>query len=110
MGGTIGVESQLGRGSQFHFTTQVSVANAKQIEIGTVAPPEILRGVKVLVVDDNRTNRRILCAPLNVTDSPAFEESPQLLVNPQGTVYLSWSSALPNSNSLGLERQLRLHP
>jgi signal transduction histidine kinase/CheY-like chemotaxis protein/HAMP domain-containing protein len=65
MGGTIWVESQLGRGTQFHFTTQVSVADAKQIEMGTVAPPEILRGVKVLVVDDNHTNRRILGGMLN---------------------------------------------
>jgi hypothetical protein len=40
-------------------------------------------------------------APLNVTDSPGFERFPQLLVNPQGTVYLSWDSALSNSNDFG---------
>jgi two-component system sensor histidine kinase/response regulator len=60
MGGTIWVESQVGRGSQFHFTARLGIADTKIIEIGAVAPPEILRGVRVLVVDDNRTNRRIL--------------------------------------------------
>jgi signal transduction histidine kinase/CheY-like chemotaxis protein len=65
MGGTIWVESELGRGSQFHFTTQVTVAEAKQVTIGAISPPEVLRGVKVLVVDDNPTNRRILAGMLS---------------------------------------------
>ena len=60
MGGKIWVESELGGGSQFHFTVRLGAADAKEIKLGTIAPPELLRGVKVLVVDDNRTNRRIL--------------------------------------------------
>jgi signal transduction histidine kinase/DNA-binding response OmpR family regulator/HAMP domain-containing protein len=60
MGGKIWVESELERGSQFHFTARVGIADTKVIEVGAIASPEILRAVKVLVVDDNRTNRRIL--------------------------------------------------
>ncbi|HEY6267969.1 MAG TPA: response regulator [Candidatus Acidoferrum sp.] len=60
MGGRIWVESELGRGSQFHFTARLGIADTKVIEVGAIAPPEILRAVRVLVVDDNRTNRRIL--------------------------------------------------
>jgi CheY-like chemotaxis protein len=54
------VESELGRGSQFHFTARLGIADTAVIQVGTIAPTEILRSVKVLVVDDNRTNRRIL--------------------------------------------------
>jgi two-component system, sensor histidine kinase and response regulator len=60
MGGKIWVESEEGRGSQFHFTARLGAAHTRNQQIGTTAPPEILRGVKVLLVDDNRTNRRIL--------------------------------------------------
>jgi PAS domain S-box-containing protein len=60
MGGQIWVESEEGRGSQFHFTVHLQAADQKEIKVGSPAPPEMLRGVRVLVVDDNQTNRRIL--------------------------------------------------
>jgi two-component system sensor histidine kinase/response regulator len=59
MGGKLWVESEVGRGAEFHFTARLGTSE-KTIKVGVTAPPEILRNVKVLLVDDNRTNRRIL--------------------------------------------------
>jgi len=64
MGGEIWVESENVRGACFHFTVRLRVAEGQAIGVGTIAPLEILRGLRVLIVDDNCTNRGILEAML----------------------------------------------
>ena len=59
MNGDICVTSEVGRGSTFHFTAMVDVADEQLLEACTLEPVR-LADVKVLVVDDNATNRRIL--------------------------------------------------
>jgi PAS domain S-box-containing protein len=70
MDGKIWVGSEIGRGTQFHFTAQFKHADGKT-RIEAVTSPEILRGIKVLVTDDNATNRRILEGMLKRWDMQA---------------------------------------
>ncbi len=64
MGGRIWVESELGEGSRFHFTANFKVQKSAA---RTVVPrdPTTLRDMRVLVVDDNATNRQILVKMLD---------------------------------------------
>ncbi|MBI3652450.1 MAG: response regulator [Acidobacteria bacterium] len=59
MGGRLRVESTVGKGSQFFFS--ISLRLSKTISTAAPALPFAdLRGLPVLVVDDNATNRRLL--------------------------------------------------
>jgi CheY-like chemotaxis protein len=57
MGGEVGVTSQFGRGSTFWFTLPLQLDAQPQAEPVPVAE---LRGLHVLIVDDNEVNRRVL--------------------------------------------------
>jgi len=64
MGGRLRVESAVGKGSTFHFTAVLGLPRTT-VTIVSPAPVGRLRNLKVLVVDDNRTNQRFLAESLS---------------------------------------------
>ena len=77
MGGQLWVESETGKGSEFHFTVRFGISSDAPAH--SWLRLESLADMPVLVVDDNRTNRRILedvltnwgMQPILAADGPA---------------------------------------
>ena len=83
MGGTLSVHSEPGRGSVFSFTVTLARQDQYQPREETVAPPDLQR-VRILVVDDNATNRMIVREFLaswgaKVTEAAGGEEGLSML-------------------------------
>jgi PAS domain S-box-containing protein len=60
MGGSMEVVSQVGAGTTFRFTVVVEAADAIPVDVRLHREHTGVRGRRLLVVDDNETNRRIL--------------------------------------------------
>jgi len=117
MRGEIWVESRVGRGSTFHVTVRLGRdRQCADAEATAVASPQSLRGVSVLVVDDNATARELLVELLrNVNMQPvAADGAESALASLRAAARRGapipvaiLDSTMPHTDGLTLAAQLR---
>jgi two-component system, sensor histidine kinase and response regulator len=84
MGGQVGAQSEVDRGSAFWFTLPLESTFVIEENVPRTAP---LRGRRVLLVDDNETNRRVLASQMayegcEVSAASSAAEALELLHTP----------------------------
>ncbi len=115
MGGEIQVQSETGKGSTFSFTAEFGIggeAAGRRHEA-----PSDLKGLRVLVVDDNPTSREILQEMLEsftftVTPAASGEEGFSEFVRPDGgrpydLVVMDWK--MPGMDGIETAKRLKAH-
>jgi len=116
MGGTIGVESEPGRGSTFWFTVRFPKSKAPAVAKVAEGKLRDARRARILVVDDNAVNREIVCQQLaewnievrTTSDGPtalAMMRQATAAERPFDLAILDWH--MPDMNGIDLAKCMR---
>jgi|SRR5579862_7776076 len=118
MGGKLCVESTPGKGSIFHFTVRLGLPQTA-VPKAFLAPLSSLQDLTVLVVDDNRTNRRVLAELLKVwhMKPTTVDGAKQALISLEEAVtnrtpysLILLDSQMPETDGFTLARSIKENP
>lgn len=116
MDGCITVTSQLGEGSTFEFKVSLPIGSAEALQQSFVAAS--LQGVRVLIVDDNATNRMVLhhqviawgMLPQSAASAGEALDKLRAAVTQQPFQVALLDMEMPEMDGLALTRAIRADP
>ena len=119
MHGQIGFESKAGLGSTFWFSARLSHHTSPAAERSEPSPPASLAGLRLLVVDDNATNRNLLHYILKAwgmpSDSASCAKEALALLHAESRMGARYDFVLvdmhmPETDGLDLARAIQADP